>query len=347
MPDQRIEAPKYYDLGVEVGGMNLISKSDVSPSSQLVGSIVTSMPDQRIKAPKYDLGVEDGGMSMTEELNEREPESGNDEYEDDAISPPAQPTLRDLFIFAMPCLCLVVCNPLLSIIDTASVGITSKSGMGTIELGALGVGTTFIEGTIFLFHFLNVATLSLCANALVRNCDTNEDQRKLAVDAVVRTAVKVSLVCGLGITGLVLWKGGYALSLYAAGAPKSTFDLATKYVTIRAISLPSSLLIGTVQSALIGVKDSKTPLIGVLVSVLVNVLGDGIVVIGLNFGLVGAAYATLAAQWAGAIAVCIPAKSKLLVGFSSVTHNEQTVHKVPIKTFLAFAGMHCYFIVFC
>ncbi|MGK3733811.1 MAG: Na+-driven multidrug efflux pump, partial [Bacillariaceae sp.] len=68
------------------------------------------------------------------------------------------------------------------------------------------------------------------------------------------------------------------------------------YVKIRAFSLPTSLLLGVIQSALLGAKDSVTPLIAILYSTVVNLVGDFLLVKIFGMGLQGAAIATLIAQ---------------------------------------------------
>ena len=73
-------------------------------------------------------------------------------------------------------------------------------------------------------------------------------------------------------------------------------DSAVAYVKIRAFSLPTSLLLGVIQSALLGAKDSVTPLIAILYSTVVNLVGDFLLVKIFGMGLRGAAIATLVAQ---------------------------------------------------
>ena len=249
--------------------------------------------------------------------------------------PPPQPTLRDLIKFALPCLGLWISGPLLSLVDTASVGLTAKPGMGATDLGALGPATTFIDGSTYLFAFLNVATTNLYASALARNRG-DEQKSKLAGDAVVRTAVKISLICGLGIMALLFTKGEFLLSIYVGDqAAKTILKPATEYVFIRALSMPTSLMAGVLQAALLGSKDSVTPLIAVLVSTIVNIFGDGLLVVALSMGTTGAAIATTLAQWGGTAAMYRPAKNKLI---HPSTPKQRAEHKVTSKNFLAFAA---------
>mmetsp|Transcript_1778 Transcript_1778/g.2356 ORF Transcript_1778/g.2356 Transcript_1778/m.2356 type:complete len:558 (+) Transcript_1778:162-1835(+) len=249
--------------------------------------------------------------------------------------PPPQPTLRELIKFALPCLALWISGPLLSLVDTATVGLTSKPGMGAIDLGALGPATTFVDGSTYLFAFLNVATTNLYASALAKHSG-DEEASKLAGDAVVRTACKISLICGFGIMALLFTKGKFLLSLYIGEeASKQVLGPATDYVLIRALSLPTSLLAGVLQSALLGSKDSVTPLIAVIVSTIINVCGDGILVVALGMGTAGAAIATTLAQWGGTVAMIRPATNKLV---TASTPEQRAKNKVTSKDFLAFAA---------
>jgi Na+-driven multidrug efflux pump len=89
-------------------------------------------------------------------------------------------------------------------------------------------------------------------------------------------------------------------------------DAAVDYVKIRALSMPTSLLIGVVQAALLGAKDSVTPLIAILYSTIVNVVGDYILVKVLKMGLRGAAIATVLAQFVSTIALLRAARKRLV-----------------------------------
>jgi Na+-driven multidrug efflux pump len=76
--------------------------------------------------------------------------------------------------------------------------------------------------------------------------------------------------------------------------------------------MPTSLLLGVVQAALLGAKDSVTPLIAILYSTVVNVFGDYLLVKQLGMGLRGAAIATLLAQLASTFALLGPARKRLV-----------------------------------
>ena len=67
--------------------------------------------------------------------------------------------------------------------------------------------------------------------------------------------------------------------------------------------MPTSLLGGVLQAALLGAKDSVTPLVAIAYSTVVNLTGDYLLVSKFHMGLKGAAIATLVAQLAGTIAM--------------------------------------------
>lgn len=117
-----------------------------------------------------------------------------------------------------------------------------------------------------------------------------------------------------------------------------------RYVKIRALSMPTSLLGGVLQAALLGARDSVTPLIAILYNTVINVIGDYILVSRYKMGLQGAAIATLVAQWAGTIAMIGPARRKLLSPGSSLGLLPKWFSKhrpegdIKARTFLKFAA---------
>ena len=109
--------------------------------------------------------------------------------------PPPLPTLTDFRNFAVPCLGLWVAGPLLSLVDTAFVGLSARvPAESAAQLAALGPATTFFDGATYLFAFLNVATTNLYSTAVTQRGEQSDQ-----AEAVVRTASRVALRCGIGI----------------------------------------------------------------------------------------------------------------------------------------------------
>jgi Na+-driven multidrug efflux pump len=262
-----------------------------------------------------------------------------------------QPTLMQILRFALPCLALWIAQPLLSLVDTITVGLSAAPGAGAAQLGALGPATTFIDGATFLFAFLNTATTNLYASslALAKQRAKSPAQRddpeylKRAGNSVARTASKISLICGFFLMILLITAGKPLLRIYVGGdAGESILQPASEYIWVRAWSLPTSLLYGVVQAALLGAKDSITPLVAILYSTIVNSVGDVALVCFFKQGVVGAAIATVAAQWAGTAAMIVPARRKLFVSSkdmkASATTNDEDNSRISSRSFLAFAA---------
>lgn len=144
---------------------------------------------------------------------------------DDAIPPPDPPTNLRLLRFYFPCLALWISGPLLSLVDTSFVGLSAGSGTAAAaggsgsaaQLAALGPATTFVDGGLYLFAFLNVATTNLYASARARG--TSEKRNRAGVDelpgeGVVRTAARTSLFAGLGLMALLLAVARPLIALY-------------------------------------------------------------------------------------------------------------------------------------
>jgi len=246
--------------------------------------------------------------------------------------PPPLPTLQQYRKFAIPCLGLWIAQPLLSLVDTSFVGLSGSASQSAQQLAALGPATTFFDGATYLFMFLNVATTNLYSAARARQADT---------ESVVRTASNVAVRCGMGLLLFLLFCTRPLLSLYigeTAAASPGLLDAACSYVQIRALSMPTSLLLGVVQASLLGAKDAVTPLIAILYSTVVNVIGDFVLVNRLHMGLPGAAIATTLAQWAATAALLGPAKRTLVRDGKLGILRKPPGGSVSGRSFLGFAA---------
>jgi len=252
---------------------------------------------------------------------------------------PPLPTLQQYRQFALPCLALWVAGPLLSLVDTTFVGLSGPVGESAQQLAALGPATTFCDGATYLFAFLNVATTNLYSSA---RAQAGPDSA--TAESVVRTASRVAVKSGLGLMLFLILCCRPLLKLYIgeqASATPGLLNAAVDYVSIRALSMPTSLLLGVLQASLLGAKDSVTPLIAILYSTIVNVSGDYLLVRRLGWGLKGAAIATTAAQWASTLALIRPARAKLVKDHKlGIFERKRTVQEGDItgRSFLGFAA---------
>jgi MATE family multidrug resistance protein len=186
-----------------------------------------------------------------------------------------------------PALGALAADPLVSLVDTAYVGRLGASALGSLAVAAAVFGVAFA-----LFNFLAYGTTPLVARALGRG-DRDEAGR------VSVAAAAIGL--GLGLAGalVLLWLARDVLGLMGAG--DETLPGATSYLRIRALALPAVMLVMVGHGVFRGYQDTRTPLIATVGLNVINVVLDPIFIFGLDGGLEGAAWASVIAQWSGAV----------------------------------------------
>jgi len=199
---------------------------------------------------------------------------------------PSTPTFRECLNFALPAFGIYVCPPLMSLIDAAFVGRVSS-----LELAALGPASSISDSAANPLLFLSIASTNLIAKSFAQN-----DQPASA--RVSRTAIGMGTISGFIIAALLFVKANTISTLYCGGSTASLamIQACTKYVTIRALALPFVVITTIAQAICIGTKDTKTPMISVLLAGACNLFGDMVLVKWLGRGIAGAAWATSASQ---------------------------------------------------
>ena len=179
-------------------------------------------------------------------------------------------------------------DPVLSLVDTAFVG-----RLGGEQLAALGVDAAIFGFAFALFNFLAYATTPLVAQARGRG-EISDSGR------VVQRALFLAVVIGVASTAVMVVGARFFVGLMGA-APEITDD-AVSYLSIRAFALPALLIITAANGAYRGFQNTRTPLLVTLLINGLNIVLDPILMFdfGFGWGLDGAAWATLAAQWLGA-----------------------------------------------
>ena len=87
---------------------------------------------------------------------------------------------------------------------------------------------------------------------------------------------------------------------------------AAPYVAVRALALPAALIASVAQAACLGLRDATTPGLSVAIAAVLNLMGDFVLVP--RQGLLGAAVATAASQYAAALLLILSLKRKGVVG---------------------------------
>ncbi|MBT8208361.1 MAG: MATE family efflux transporter [Acidimicrobiia bacterium] len=193
---------------------------------------------------------------------------------------------REISRIAIPALGTLVADPVVSLVDTAFVG-----RIGVPELGALAVATAAFGVAFFLFNFLSYGVTPYVANAHAAG-DTQRASQLIIAGLFAAVA--------LGVASSAILIAGVGPILDLMGATADVVVPASTYLEIRALALPALLIVLVGHGAFRGYQDTKTPLwVSIGISV-VNLVLDPLLIYGLDWGIAGAAWATVIAQWVGA-----------------------------------------------
>lgn len=194
---------------------------------------------------------------------------------------------RAIVALALPALGSLAADPVLSLVDTAFVG-----RLGAIPLAALAIDTALFAFAFSIFNFLAYATTPMVAQARGRGDIAGSG-------LIVRRAMALAVGLGAVSTAVLALAAEPLVRLMQAGP--EVIDPAVSYLRIRAFAVTALLIITAANGAYRGFKDTKTPLYVTLAVNGLNVVLDWWFIFGLEFGLEGAAVATVIAQWIGAL----------------------------------------------
>ena len=203
---------------------------------------------------------------------------------------PPVPSLRECLGFMLPALGIYAAPPLLSLIDAAFVGRTSS-----VELAALGPASSISDSATLPLLFLSIAATNLIAKSTSKG-NADEGRR------VTRACLGLGTVGGIAIALAVFFKRLWLSSVYC-GEPLTGGAAAavltphcSSYTAIRTLGLPAVVVASIAQAVCIGIKDTRTPMVAVLLAAALNLVGDFVMVSRLGLGIAGAAWATSLSQ---------------------------------------------------
>ena len=209
------------------------------------------------------------------------------------------PSTAKILRYTIPAIGIWLCSPVLSMIDTAAVGLLS----GTAQQAALNPAVSVTDYGALVVAFMYTATTNLIAAAVQEDKDDNAAIEQPKTTTTLITALKLALAVG-SVFGIILGTSGKTLLKLLIGNDSldpAVFSAALKYVSIRSLGIPAMVVIGTAQSACLGMQDVKSPLYVLFAAAIVNFLGDVLMVPSKSpmfGGAAGAAWATVASQYA-------------------------------------------------
>ena len=296
----------------EIVGNTLMDVTDTSSDSNESNAVDISTTDGILSTLSDDAQLVDPAVVVEEIIGTALMDPGTDV--NDPLSPPSPvkeetgaveeevivaPSLAKIIKFAIPAIGVWLCSPLLSLIDTSSVGLLS----GTAQQAALYPAVSVTDYGALLVAFMYTATTNLVAGEQEKesSCEDKPQTSKCLIKAL-----QLSLYVG-GALGSILMLFGRQLLKGIIGndaIDPEVFSAALKYVQIRALGMPAAVVIGSAQSACLGMQDIRSPLYVLLAAAVVNFFGDMIFVPMSNpwfGGASGAAWATVFSQYSALV----------------------------------------------
>lgn len=176
--------------------------------------------------------------------------------------------------------------PLLGAVDTAVVGHLPQP----YYIGAVAIGAMLFNYLYHLFNCLRMGTTGPTAQA--RGAGDTDEVRAIIVRALM-------LAGAIGAVLLLLQMPIVALALWLIDASPEVEHYAREYFLIRVWALPAVLAVYAIIGWLYGLGDVRRPLILLLVTNTLNIALDLLFVFGFDWGVVGVASASVAAQYCG------------------------------------------------
>ncbi|WP_439860790.1 MATE family efflux transporter [Pseudomonas sp. MBLB4136] len=199
-----------------------------------------------------------------------------------------RPTHQRVWALAAPMILSNLSVPLVALVDSAVVGHLPHAH----QLAAVAVGASLYTLLAWTVGFLRMGTTGFAAQAAGRE-DGGALRQVLCQGLLLAGGLALLLML------LALPFSGLALSLMQPSAALD--ELARSYLHIRLLGLPAALASYALIGWLLGTQNARGPLAILLTTNLLNVALDLLLVLGLQWGVAGAAWASVLAEWSGAL----------------------------------------------
>ncbi|KOC87843.1 MATE family efflux transporter DinF [Winslowiella iniecta] len=193
-------------------------------------------------------------------------------------------TDKNLWRLALPMILSNITVPMLGLVDTAVIGHLDSPAY----LGGVAIGTTATSFLFMLLLFLRMSTTGLTAQAFGAG-------DKPALARALMQPLLIAVIAGLLFVALK--EPLSTLATLVVGGNGEVLYQAHLFMSVRWLSAPATLANLVILGWLLGVQYARAPVILLVVGNLVNILLDLWFVIGLQWGVQGAAAATAIAEY--------------------------------------------------
>lgn len=198
------------------------------------------------------------------------------------------PTHRRVWALAAPMILSNLSVPLVALVDSAVIGHLPHAH----QLASVAVGGSLYTLLIWVMGFLRMGTTGFAAQATGRQ--DGGELRQILLQGLL-----LALGFALLLSVVALPLKGVALQLMQPSAELD--DLTREYFHTRLFGLPAALASYALIGWFLGAQNARAPLAMLLTTNLLNVALDLWFVLGLEWGVAGAARASVIAEWSGAL----------------------------------------------
>ncbi|MBX8576470.1 MATE family efflux transporter [Pseudomonas cichorii] len=209
-----------------------------------------------------------------------------------------RPTHHRVWGLALPMILSNISVPLVALVDTAVIGHLPHAH----QLGAVAVGATLYTFLAWAMGFLRMGTTGFAAQAAGRS--DGAALRQILLQCLL---LAMGLACLLGLIALPFSHLALSLMQPSADLQQMTLD----FFHARLFGLPAALATYALVGWFLGTQNARAPLAILLITNAVNILLNLWFVLGLDWGVVGSARASVLAEWTGALIGLFMARNAL------------------------------------
>jgi len=190
---------------------------------------------------------------------------------------------RQLLIFSMPILVTNLLQVSYQFIDSLWVG----NLLGANALGAVAISSTVIFTVLSFIIGVNNATLTVLSQLKGK-----DEQSRLTSFVNAFVVILSAMAVALGVAGFIFSKS----ILQFLGTPPSMIEEAVSYLQINFLGILFLFGYNFISTVFRALGNSRTPVRFVLIAVILNTVLDPLFIYVFQWGIEGAAYATIVAQ---------------------------------------------------
>lgn len=187
---------------------------------------------------------------------------------------------------ALPMVLSNMTVPLIGAMDTVIIGQLGAAA----PIGAVGIGALILGALYWVFGFLRMGTTGLAAQAVGAG----------RTDDLARILVQSLTIGALGGIGLILFQiPVFAFGFFVSPASAEVETMARSYMDVRIFSAPAAIALYAVNGWLIAQERTGQVMVLQIFLAALNMALNVLFVLGLDWGILGAAWASFIAEWAG------------------------------------------------